>query len=98
MLSWVLFRAEGVTHAAIIMKAALIPTAGLHLPNGFVGLVLGLAAGFFVTQVIVARVDGRKPGLLSWLPFPVRFAAYAVIFYLAVFRAAEAQGFIYTQF
>jgi alginate O-acetyltransferase complex protein AlgI len=98
MLSWVLFRAEGVSHAAIIMKAALIPTAGLHLPIGFVGLVLGLAAGFFVTQVIVARVDGRKPGLLSWLPFPVRFAAYAVIFYLAVFRAAEAQGFIYTQF
>jgi D-alanyl-lipoteichoic acid acyltransferase DltB (MBOAT superfamily) len=67
MLSWVLFRAEGVSHAAIIMKAALIPTAGLHLPIGFVGLVLGLAAGFFVTQVIVARVDGRKPGLLSWL-------------------------------
>jgi len=98
ILSWTLFRAEGVSHASGILKAALIPTAGLRLPAGFVLLVVGLVAGYFVSQLAVARVEGRAPGLLSWMPLPARFACYAAIFYLAVFRAAEAQGFIYAQF
>ena len=97
-LSWTLFRARGVSHAAGILKAALIPTAGLQLPAGFVLLVVGLVAGYFVSQVLVSRMRARSPGLLSWLPMPARFACYAAIFYLAVFRASEAQGFIYTQF
>jgi D-alanyl-lipoteichoic acid acyltransferase DltB (MBOAT superfamily) len=98
ILSWTLFRADGVSHAMDILKAALIPAPGLHLPSGFVWLVLGLTVGYFVSQLAVRRVEQRTPDLLSWLPMPARFACYAAIFYLAVFRAAEAQGFIYTQF
>jgi alginate O-acetyltransferase complex protein AlgI len=97
-LSWALFRADGVSHAAMIVKAALVPSGGLHLPAGFVLLVLAFVAGHFASQVLVARVARPSPGLLSWLPMPARFACYGAIFYLAVFRAAEAQGFIYTQF
>jgi alginate O-acetyltransferase complex protein AlgI len=97
-LSWVLFRAEGVSQATGILKAALTPSAGLHLPMGFVLLVLAFVAAYFASQVLVSRVAPPSPGLLSWLPMPLRFACYAGIFYLAVFRAAEAQGFIYTQF
>jgi D-alanyl-lipoteichoic acid acyltransferase DltB (MBOAT superfamily) len=98
ILSWTLFRAEGASHAAGILTAALIPAAGLQLPGGFVLLVLGLVAGYFASQLAVSRIPQRAPGLLSWLPMPARFACYAAIFYLAVFRAAEAQGFIYAQF
>lgn len=97
-LSWVLFRAESASRAVTILSAALTPTAGLHLPPGFVLLVLVLVAGYFASQLLASRVASPSPCLLSWIPMPARFACYAVIFYLAVFRAAEAQGFIYTQF
>ena len=98
VLSWTLFRAEDVPHAAGILKAALIPAAGLHLPVGFSLFVLALVASYFASQSVVSRVGQGAPGMLSWMPMPVRFACYAVIFYLTVFRAAGAQGFIYTQF
>jgi hypothetical protein len=55
-------------------------------------------AGYFASQLLVARMTPASPGLLSWIPMPVRFVGYAVILYLTLFRGAEAQGFIYTQF
>jgi hypothetical protein len=65
---------------------------------GFAWLVVALVTVYFASQVLVSLATRRSPNLLSRIPMPARVVCYAVIFYLAVFRAAEAQSFIYTQF
>jgi D-alanyl-lipoteichoic acid acyltransferase DltB (MBOAT superfamily) len=98
-LSWTLFRADTLSRALALVRAALVPTPGLHVPAGFATLVLVVAAGYFLSQwAVLRRADPEAPGVLAWLPMPARYACYGVIFYLAVFRAAESQAFIYTQF
>jgi alginate O-acetyltransferase complex protein AlgI len=97
-LSWILFRAEDVRQAGEMFYAALSLSGGLHLPVGFALLVLLTICGYFASQWLVVRAGRQSQGLLSWLPMPARFACYAVIFYLAVFRPAEPQAFIYSQF
>ncbi len=36
--------------------------------------------------------------VLGWIPMELRYACYAVALYLVVFRAAQPQAFIYSQF
>jgi D-alanyl-lipoteichoic acid acyltransferase DltB (MBOAT superfamily) len=97
-LSWILFRAADLAQAGRMFSVALIPRSGMHLPGSFVALVLVMVGGYFVSQVIALGAQGEATGELSWMPLTARFACYAGIFYLIVFRSAEPQAFIYSQF
>ena len=97
-LSWILFRAADLRQAGEMFRAALGLSFGLHLPVGFTLLVLLMVGGYFASQWLAVRVEDASRGALSWMPMPARFACYAAVFYLAVFRSAEPQAFIYSQF
>lgn len=98
-LGWIWFRAQDVAQATR-MFAGIFSPARYHSPVLPVDLYLltgVLAMGYFVCAALSARRGEDEP-VLAWLPLEARYACYAVALYLAVFRAAQPQAFIYSQF
>jgi alginate O-acetyltransferase complex protein AlgI len=98
-LGWIFFRASGVKQA-LGMFATLLSLASYVrpvLPTDLYFLVATLILGYFATTALSARTDAESP-VLSWIPMELRYACYAVALYLIVFRAAQPQAFIYSQF
>ena len=98
-LGWILFRADTLEHALTMLGRAFSPAGpGFGLPSHFYLLVCVVVAGYFTVAGLRALVK-RDDGLVfSWIPLELRFACYAVMLYLVVFRGAQPQGFIYFQF
>ena len=98
-LGWIWFRAASVSQA-LGMFAALIHPAQYRapaLPLELYALTAVLGLGYFVGVALASR-RREDEALLAWLPLEVRYACYAVALYLVVFRAAQPQAFIYSQF
>ena len=93
-LGWIFFRARDLRQAFGMFQSLLSPVSYQHpaLPMDLYLLTAVLVVGYFA---MVRRVKGALP-----LPFPlgIRYAIYSLALYLVVFRAAQPQAFIYTQF
>lgn len=100
-MGWILFRAQDLGQAGQLLRAATNPfvRSGLHLPAGFVLLVLLLAGGYFAWFGFCrARGQDQQPVSLQWIPLEARGAFYALTFYLAVFYRSSVEAFVYFQF
>jgi alginate O-acetyltransferase complex protein AlgI len=98
-LGWIFFRASNVQQASGMFATLLSPGSYRSpvLPSDLYILVATLILGYFVTTALSAGRDAESP-LLSWIPIEFRYVCYAVAVYLSVFRAAQPQAFIYSQF
>ncbi len=97
-LGWILFRAQTLSQASTLLAGALVPSGHASvLPGDFYVLVLALALAYFALAKWEERDDSER-SVLAFLPIELRYICYAGIAYLAFFRAAEPQAFIYFQF
>jgi alginate O-acetyltransferase complex protein AlgI len=97
-LGWALFRAADWGQASALLRAALWPFAAPRsLPLSLYGLVIGVAAAYFVVESLSARLRGERE-VMAWIPAGVRYLCYGLIFYAAVVFTSEPQPFIYVQF
>ncbi len=93
---WLLFRAGSVAQIATMTKSLLHPFAGF---DGALAWQVALMAAPLMMIECVQYWSGRMDFLnFRWIPIEARAACYSVLLYLVIFRAAEAQAFIYFQF
>jgi alginate O-acetyltransferase complex protein AlgI len=97
-LGWVLFRANDVSQALAMLRAAGTPSAYLShmLPASLYFLVFACVFGYF--GVMGADQLRRKYLGAVALPIEIRFALYSVAFYVGILHMAQTQAFIYFQF
>ncbi len=97
-LGWVLFRANNLSQAFAMLRAAGNPSAyaGYTLSGNTFLLVIVLMLGYFIT--IGSQHWLRKYSEGVTVPLEARFALYAVAIYIGIFHAAQTQAFIYFQF
>jgi D-alanyl-lipoteichoic acid acyltransferase DltB (MBOAT superfamily) len=97
-LGWVFFRANSVTQALTMLRAAanLNKYASRTLPASLFFLVAALVLGYFGT--IGSQLLVRKYSAKLRLPLEARFVLYAAAVYVGVFHMAQTQAFIYFQF
>ena len=93
---WLLFRAQSFAQISQMTRALLHPLQGFD--EALMLRVAAFATPLFLIQC-VQYFSGRLEFLsFRWMPMEVRFAAYSVILYFVLFRAAQPQAFIYFQF
>jgi alginate O-acetyltransferase complex protein AlgI len=93
---WLLFRAQSFAQISQMTRALLHPLRGFD--ETLMLRVAAFATPLFLIQC-VQYFSGRLEFLsFRWMPMEVRFAAYSVILYFVLFRAAQPQAFIYFQF
>jgi alginate O-acetyltransferase complex protein AlgI len=93
---WLLFRAQSFQQIATMTASLASPFAGYD------GELLKTVL-LFSTPLLLIQIFQYMSGKLNFLEFKwmapeVRVAAYTVLAYLVVFRAAQPQSFIYFQF
>lgn len=97
-LGWILFRANDISQALEMLRAAATPSTYLRpgLPANLYLLVAACVLGYFA--VIGAGHLRRKHFAAAVLPIELRFALYSAAVYLGVLHMAQTQAFIYFQF
>jgi alginate O-acetyltransferase complex protein AlgI len=97
---WIFFRAGSLAQAAGMWSALLHPgTYYQHfLPAGLYVLTATMVVGYFAILAFGQLIQRTGYQLSARLPIELKFAAYAVMFYFAVFHMAEPKGFTYFQF
>jgi len=97
---WIFFRANTLSQAATMWSALLHPSSYHQhvLSSGFYVLTAVVGGGYFCVVGAASLLERTGFQLSTRLPSELKFAAYAVMFYVAVLHGAEPQGFIYFQF
>jgi hypothetical protein len=98
-LGWIFFRARDLREAFAMFESLLSPVSYGRpvLPLDLYLLTTVLVVGYFAA---VTYLQSRRSESALPLPFPLelRYVIYSLALYLVVFRAAQPQSFIYTQF
>jgi len=99
-LGWLFFRAESLRDAISMFKTIFLKSSyvGYSLSPQLLKLVILVCVTYFLLEVFRHWSGQREDFVFSWMPLEFRYACYAVMLYLIVFRAAQPQGFIYFQF
>jgi alginate O-acetyltransferase complex protein AlgI len=98
-LGWIFFRARDLKQVRSMLGALVSPLGYRHtaLPSDLYALTAVLVVGYFVLAAFrPEESEGRTA--LSKIPLELRYVVYAAALYLVVFRAAQPQAFIYSQF
>jgi alginate O-acetyltransferase complex protein AlgI len=98
-LGWICFRALDLRQALRMWAALVTPSSyrSPALPIDLYVLTAALVLGYFIAVKLSSLGKAESP-VLSWMPLELRYACYAVALYLAVFRAASPQAFLYSKF
>jgi alginate O-acetyltransferase complex protein AlgI len=96
-IGWVLFRAQSMTDAWLILRRMFVPAEGQMFGSAEVAIALAAWTAVLLGHLVSSYVDMRSA--LRWLPAPVMATAMAVVFLFAQLLMPHRGGaFIYFQF
>lgn len=96
-IGWVLFRAQSMTDAWLILRRMFIPAEGQMFASAEVAIALAAWTAVLLGHLVSSYVDMRSA--LRWLPAPVMATAMAVVFLcVQVLMPHRGGAFIYFQF
>ncbi|MGE0001812.1 MAG: MBOAT family protein [Fimbriimonadaceae bacterium] len=99
LAGWVLFRADGLGHAAQMIGALGWGWSGDIAGHSIVDALPGIVAGTAVLALQARGNDDGPDGSLGRFPRAVRYSAYAILtIWWAVFGAEGGDAFLYFQF
>jgi alginate O-acetyltransferase complex protein AlgI len=96
-IGWVLFRAQSMTDAWLILRRMFIPAGGQMFASAEVAIALAAWTAVLLGHFVSSYVDMRSG--LRWLPAPVMATAMAVVFlFVQALMPHRGGAFIYFQF
>jgi alginate O-acetyltransferase complex protein AlgI len=96
-IGWVLFRAQSMTDAWLILRRMFIPAEGQLFASAEVAIALAAWTAVLLGHLVSSYFDMRSA--LRWLPAPVTATGMAVIFlFVQVLMPHRGGAFIYFQF
>jgi len=96
-IGWVLFRAQSMTDAWLILRRMFIPAEGQMFASAEVAIALAAWTAVLLGHLVSSYVDMRSA--LRWLPAPVMATGMAIVFLFVQALMPHGGGaFIYFQF
>jgi len=96
-IGWVLFRAQSMTDASLILRRMFVPAEGQMFASAEVTIALAAWTAVLLGHLVSSYFNMRSA--LRWLPAPVMATAMAVVFlFVQVLMPHRGGAFIYFQF